>query len=399
MKPHVAIIDRVGYGKYRLPDGSPVLDPAVYDVTLITEAKLVGQPQQGECTRVFGFGIDDEEETRGVLRHLHAAHALQYLVCFPENLQIPVAASREELGISGATAAEMLPFRDKDAMKETARNSGIPVAEWRPIERNADARPLLDKHGKIVLKPRDGAGSAGIFVIDDEADLLALDADLRGYQAEQFIDAPMIHIDAVVADGKAVVAPTSRYLSTTLSHTTRQPLASVVIDEPVLLQRSRDFLERVIETFRVEDAVLHLEAFVTPEDIIFNEMARRAGGGGIVTLTQALTGFNLFESMVRMEVGLPLERSHPTVGAPGGGFVLFYAEAGTLESIDDSSIPDDWIVERKLSVPVGGFYQPVGRAGGSIVSYVFSASSEKQAIERAEAIQASVTLTVREGQE
>ena len=144
MKPHVAIIDRVGYGKYRLPDGSPVLDPAVYDVTLITEAKLVEQPQQGECTRVFGFGIDDEEETRGVLRHLHAAHPLQYLVCFPENLQIPVAASREELdklpGIGVARSQAIIANRPYKGKDELVQRKIVPQGVYDQIKDKIIAR-------------------------------------------------------------------------------------------------------------------------------------------------------------------------------------------------------------------------------------------------------------------
>lgn len=388
---HVVIIDRNGVDRFRLPDGSPAVSPDVHTVSLLTGPALVGQARRGECAQIFGYDIDDEAATAAVLRTLHGMRPIDRIVCFPENLQVLAAEAREEFGLPGMTRAQVVPFRDKPAMKRTAERAGLPVADWCAVDSAEQARPLLERYGKVVLKPRDGAGSAGVHVVESPAGLDSLTADLAHYQAEQFIDAPMIHVDAAVVNGAVEVARTSRYLATTLSHTAGRPLGSVISQDPDLNAAAGVLLDQVTKAFQVKDAVLHLEAFVTAGGLVFNEVACRAGGGGIVTLVQAATGYNLFEAMVRMALGEPPSRGYP-VTAPAGGFLLLYADAGVLEAVDDDAVPPEWIVERRTSVPIGGRHRPVGRAGGSVVSYVVRADGERQAVERLAFIEEHVRI-------
>lgn len=391
--PHVVIIDRAGFDRYRLPDGSPVVSPRDGRVSLLTGPPLVGQPRAGECARVLGYDIDDLPSTRAMLRTLHAMTPIDRLVCFPENLLILAAEERERLGLPGPRIGYILPFRDKWEMKTLASAAGIPVADWAAVERPEDVRPLLEKHGKVVVKPRGGTGSAGVYIVDGPERLAALPADLAGSQAEQFIDAPMIHIDAVVSGRAVAAARTSRYLDTTLAHVERQPLRSVISEDSALNARADALLAAAVDAFRVVDGVLHLEAFATADGLVFNEVACRPGGAGVVPLMQAVTGLNLYEAMVRQALDEKPTADYP-ITAGTGGWILLYADAGILAGIDDAAVPSDWIVERRSAVPIGGSFTPTGRAGGSVVSYVVRADSEAQAVARLEFIRDNVTVEV-----
>ena len=393
-RKHVVVVDRAGYDRYRMPDGAPVLDPAAYHVTLLAPPAVARQAATEECAENFAFTIDDVEMTKSVITMLHAQHPLHRVIAFPENLQLPVAEVRDRFGITGPSHAQVLPFRDKLTMKAVAAGHGLPVADCIPIEEAADVAPFLARHGRVFLKPRAGTGSAGVYTVNDQLDLDALAADrtvdLANYQAEQFIEAPMIHIDAVVHGGRPIVAVTSRYLDSTLVHLERSPLGSVAVSDPELLGRANELLAGVVDAFSVKDAVLHLEAFVA-EELIFNEVAGRPGGGGIVPTVQALTGYNLFEAMVRMSLGESPTSSYK-VDAECAGFVIMYGRPGVLASIEDGAIPTDWIVERKAAVRPGERFVDVGRAGGSFVTYVVRGRTEEQVAERIAIVRDTVRI-------
>ena len=394
------VVDRAGYDRYRLPGGAPVLDPSRHRVTLLAPPLVAGQARPGECAEVLAFDIDEAELTSSMITAVHHTHGVDRIVVFPENLLLPMAELRERLGIEGPRAAEILPFRDKPTMKETAQRAGIPVVDWIPVETGPGLAEFLGRHGEICLKPRDGAGSADITLVRSPAELAGffdrVGENLHAYQAERLVDAGMIHVDAIVLGGRTIVAVTSQYLSSTLSHVRGRPLSSVLVEEPNLLAASRSLLDDVIAGFAVRDAVLHLEAFVHDGNrLVFNEVACRAGGGGIVSLVQALTGYNLFEAMVRMAHG-----EDPSAGyeitAKTGGFALLYGGPGVLEAVDDEQIPPEWIVARKLAVRPGEFFTPVGRAGGSLVSYVVRGDSQEEVTQRLRAIEERVDIRFRD---
>ncbi len=395
----VVVVDRAGFDRYRLPDGTAALDPRACRVTLLTRPQVAAQAGPAECAEVFALDIDEEDLTAALITAVHEAHGVDRIVVFPENLLVPIAAVRERLGIAGPRVAEVQPFRDKPTMKRTAHRAGIPVVEWIAVESAEHLREFMARHGAIVAKPRDGAGSADVSVMHDEDDLRKFleNADVTAYQAERLVDdTGMIHVDAVVRDGEPMVSVTSQYLNSTLSHVSRRPLMSVVVEEPRLLAASTDLLADVIKAFEIRDAVLHLEAFA-PDDgrLVFNEVACRAGGGGIVSLVQALRGVNLFEAMVRMALGEKPTTNYEKT-ATAAGWVLLYGGPGVLEEVVDDEIPAEWIVERKTAVRPGEFFTPVGRAGGSLVSYVVRGAGREQVEKRLRAIADRVEIRYRD---
>ncbi|MFD0885261.1 acetyl-CoA carboxylase biotin carboxylase subunit family protein [Streptosporangium algeriense] len=397
---HVLIVDRAGYDRYRMPDGGPVVDPGSYDVTLITRPEVAGQPRRGECERVLAFDIDDERMTTDVATLVHGHAALDAIVVFPENLLLPVAELRDRLGVPGQGEEQVRPFRDKPSMKRVAERGGLRVVDWAAPDSADEARDFLARHGKIVLKPRDGAGSAGIHVVAsaDELDrVLATEGfEISRYQAERFVDLPMIHVDAVILDGQPLVSVTSHYLSSTLSHLNLLPLMSAAVEDPVLLARAEKLLADVVTAFSVKDAVLHLEAFDPEEpELVFNEVACRAGGGGVVPVVQSLTGYNLFEAMVRMALGEQPTSTYE-VTARCSGFLLLYGPAGVVEEVDDSAVPKDWIVERKTAVRPGEAHRPVGRAGGGLVSYVVRGENQAEVEHRLRTVADTVRIRYRD---
>ncbi|MCZ7678073.1 MAG: hypothetical protein M5U28_04580 [Sandaracinaceae bacterium] len=78
-----------------------------------------------------------------------------------EQLQLPMAAVREQLGIEGMWIETARRFRDKDRMKEVLRAAGVPVARSALARSHDDVRAFAREVGfPIVVKPRRGSARA-----------------------------------------------------------------------------------------------------------------------------------------------------------------------------------------------------------------------------------------------
>ncbi|WP_329576557.1 ATP-grasp domain-containing protein [Kitasatospora sp. NBC_01250] len=392
-RENVLLLDRVGYDRFRLPDGSPVLDPDRYRVTLLTRTPLVDQARPGECAEVLGVRLSHTSLRDALVRAAHQEIGLDHLLAFSEHLLLPGARLREHLGIPGPSTARLLPFRDKSAMKRTAARGGVPVCAWQPVERAADAADLLARHRRIVLKPRFGSGSAGIHLVDSPAALTALaDHDLREHQAEEHVDGEMLHVDVAVHQGRLLACVVFRYLTSTLSHVDNRPMLSVTVDDPQLVERATEFTRQVVDAFQVTDAVLHLEVFERPDGtLLFNEVAARNGGAGVVPVVQALTGVNLHESMVRLALG-----EHPTTDYPrthqAGGEFVWYSRPGRLAAIDDAAIPPHWLINRRTTAGPGDRLKASGFSGAGLVTYAVGGRDEAEVRARLDFIRTHTSI-------
>ncbi|MGH3831406.1 MAG: ATP-grasp domain-containing protein [Pseudonocardiaceae bacterium] len=389
-REHVLVLDRVGYDRYRTPDGGPVLDPARYRVTLVTRPDLVSQARPWECAEVLGVDLWNTALRDGLCEVLHRDVGFDRLLVFTEQLLLPGARLRERLGIPGPALAAVLPFRDKSVMKETAAASGLPVADWLAVNRADEARRLLDKHGRIVLKPRFGSGSTGIHVVNSPADLAALDdRELVDYAAEEYVDGEMLHIDAAVYHGELRTCVVSRYLTSTLSHVHGRPLISVTVGDQGLADAATEFTRRVVDVFSVHNSVLHLELFhLADGSFVFNEVAARNGGGGVVPAVRAITGVNLYEAMVRLALDERPTADYPRTH-PAAGWFLWYGRKGRLIAVDDEAVRQDWLIARRIEAEAGQQVTPSGFSGTGLVTYAVGGKDEAQVRKRLRFVEAN----------
>ncbi|MGH8958496.1 MAG: ATP-grasp domain-containing protein, partial [Acidimicrobiia bacterium] len=76
-----------------------------------------------------------------------------------EELQVPLAVVREQLGIPGIDVETARNFRDKDRMKSVMARNGLPCAQHRLVGSADDARRFISEIGlPVVAKPPAGSG-------------------------------------------------------------------------------------------------------------------------------------------------------------------------------------------------------------------------------------------------
>jgi len=212
-----------------------------------------------------------------------------------EQLQVPLAAARETLGIEGLSLEAARNFRDKARMKSVLRDAGVPCARHALAGSVADARSFAAEAGyPLVVKPPAGAGAKSTFRIDNAADLETL---LERYPPgpdhptlfEEFVSGTEHSFESVMIGGRPVWHSVSRYMPSPL-----EVLENAWIQWCVLLPRDisgpefdpiRNAGIAALEALGLETGLSHMEWFSLRDDrIAISEVGARPPGAQFTTL-------------------------------------------------------------------------------------------------------------------
>lgn len=238
-----------------------------------------------------------------------------------------VARLSEHFGAGGWSVELVSRFRDKPRMKELVSGAGLAVPGFLPLRRGQDAAQVIRAIGlPLVLKPRDGAASAGVRRIETagelETALAGIDPD--GYECEEFIDGDIFHVDGVRRDGGFHFVSASGYLGSCLRFSHGEPLGSVLLPDGEQRSRVVSFAAACLDALGLTDGAFHLELFGTQDrGLVFLEVGLRPGGAEVPFLHRELFGVDLFGEAFRATVGGPPHTPASEFRRPaGGGWVL-----------------------------------------------------------------------------
>lgn len=230
----------------------------------------------GECARQLGGPVD---RLLGIL----------------EQLQEPLAAVREELGIRGMAERTAAKFRDKSRMKDTLRANDIPCAGHALAQTAGQALEHADRMGyPLVIKPPAGAGGKNTFRVDRREDLESYLRTMPPRSGEpvlleEFITGKEHSFDSVSVGGRHVFHSISEYYPTPLE-VMQQPW----IQWCVLLPRSIDTPEfvdilrvgpRALDALGMVTGLTHMEWFRKSDgSVAISEVGARPPGAQFTTL-------------------------------------------------------------------------------------------------------------------
>ena len=200
------------------------------------------------------------------------------------------AEVREARGIPGLTPRQALLCRDKPTMKQFLRDAGIPCAATTGASSEAEVRDFIAAVGyPIILKPRDGAGAAGTFRIDDESSLTeALRSsgvlDGQSVALEEFVEGHEGFYDTITVGGRIEAAFISHYFPGVLeAMRTRwispQIISTNRVDAPTYEELHR-MGEKVVSALGLGTTATHMEWFFGPKGLKFSEIGARPPGVG-----------------------------------------------------------------------------------------------------------------------
>ncbi|MDH6114569.1 hypothetical protein P3T36_000969 [Kitasatospora sp. MAP12-15] len=281
------------------------IDHSAHDVTYVgTADRLATLPEDLRCTRIERPGTGDPAQE--VLAAVAGRPTPELVIALSEFDLIAGAQVRAALGVPGELEADILPSRDKVVMKAAVARAGLRVPSFLSLAEALSAQPgELPWKDETVLKPLDGAASEHVVVYPTLT--AALDAvrdsglpegtEQSGFEVEEFVTGPIIHVDGLLMDGELVAVQASRYVGTCLGFAEGTPLGSVQIEvTPELRQWTADCLAAV----GIRTSLFHLEGIETPAGPVFLEVGARFGGADVVDTFELATGLHLPSRFLQM---------------------------------------------------------------------------------------------------
>ena len=270
---------------------------------------------------------------------------------------------REHFRLPGMGDSLARNFRDKLAMRTTARNAGLLVPEFTGVFNYDDLRAFMASVAPPwLLKPRSEASSMGIKKVHQADELWPILDSLGDQQSffvmEQFVAGDVYHVDGLVNKGKVLFS---------MAHKYGQPPLSVYSGGGVFLTRSLDresqesqalveLNKQVLKAMGLVRGATHSEYIKSQADgrLYFLENAARVGGANIAECVDYASGLNLWREWARIEISNLRGENYKLPQAHSGyaGIIncLAHQEWPDLASYDDPEIV--WRMSKKYHAGV-----------------------------------------------
>jgi biotin carboxylase len=273
-----------------------------------------------------------------------------------------VSAIREHLRIPGMGLTTVRYFRDKLAMRASAKEEGVLVPEFVHVLNHDELREFMSRvPAPWLLKPRSQASGIGMKKIDQPEELWPLLDKLGDEQShfllEQFVPGSVFHVDSVVSEREVLFADAHAYGVPPLdvSHTGGVFTTRTLERESEDAKALQGVNEKLIESLGFLRGVTHAEFLRADADgkLYFIEIAARVGGAYISDVVEAASGINLWREWAKLEVGAgKMPYSLPPKRNDYAGVIVSLARQ---EEPDTSAYSDPEIVYRVKKYHHAGF--------------------------------------------
>ncbi|MFD5511672.1 ATP-grasp domain-containing protein [Streptomyces sp. NPDC127051] len=316
-----------------------------------------------------------------------------------EMAQVAVAETAERLGLPGNPPAAVRRIRTKDACREALAAAGFRQPAVRLCHGEADALAFLAATpGPWVVKPRDGADSAGVRKVTGPADLRAALDRLPDPEApflvEEFVQGEEFSVEGIFLGGAPRV----------LAVTAKEKLAPPYFVEighvlPAALpqdtrQEIEDTVRAALTALDLRFGLFHVELWLTAEGIVLGEVHARIGGGWIHRmLPHARAGLEPYGAVYDDALGRSVELPALTRAAATR---YFAPPAGRVTAVEGWAevAAHPAVLHAELRLAPGDTVSGFRSGGDRVGAVVVGADTPEEARELARALVDSVRITV-----
>jgi biotin carboxylase len=231
------------------------------------------------------------------------------LIAFAEPHVIAAALAQERHGLRGPSLHAAVISRNKALQRATFAAHGIAQPDHLHVGRIAEARDWMLERLPVVVKPLDRAGSEGVELVADAAavdEVVARRADEGQVLVEEAVDGPEYSWEALGRDGEVVfenltakeTTPPPRFVE--LAHRCGHRFA------PEAAARVAGLTGGVLRAIGMRTGLVHLEFKTAARGPVLMEIAVRTPGDYLPDAIGLTYGFDLYEAVVRLALGLPL---------------------------------------------------------------------------------------------
>jgi hypothetical protein len=297
------------------------------------------------------------------------------------------ARLRDLAGMPGQGFQAALRFRDKWLTKAIAQEAGIAVPRMVLVE---GVGTLPHRIGEIglpaVVKPRWMAAGIGVKVVRDFSSCSEIMQMLSGHvrpfelMVEEFIDAPLCHVDGLMLDGTVLTAVASEDIAA---------FGAALLDEDdsrtgALIAAAGKVVAALGSPPHVQ--AFHATFFLSGSTPVLCEISCRAGDLGVPVMVEAATGINLRRETLLGQLGLA-PSPVAAVRSTSSGYLAMPARAGKLVTAP-KSIPFDWTVSWQVTARAGAVYSEAGAAADIVMQATVAGSSRREVRSRLDEVAA-----------
>lgn len=229
------------------------------------------------------------------------------VLAFSEPHVLAAAMLADRLGLPGPSLYAAVTSRNKALQRGIFAGAGLPQPDFfiaGPHAPESDLVAWAMEHFPVVVKPVDGAGSAGVTHVSTRSHLCtALEGRAgRTILLERALSGQEYSWEGIVRDGKILFG------NVTLKETTGPPHFVEVLHRVACLDDgTADKLPAdVIAAIGMRTGIVHLEFIRTPDGPAIIEVAVRTPGDHIMDLVDLAYGFDPFEILVSLALAQPV---------------------------------------------------------------------------------------------
>jgi biotin carboxylase len=286
---------------------------AGFHVILATNDKNKDEPWPHEVIDEF-FHMPDLGKRPDIIHavaYLARTRQIDLMIALDDFDVDTVAHLREHFRLPGMGDTLARNFRDKLAMRTTARNAGLLVPEFTGVFNYEKLREFMARVSPPwLLKPRSEASSMGIKKIEQVDEIWPVLESLGDqgsfFLLEQFVPGDVYHVDGLVDGGEVLFS---------MAHKYGKPPLSVYAGGGVFMTRSLDreseeaqelvtLNKQVLKAMGLVRGATHSEYIQSHADgqMYFLENAARVGGANIAECVDYASGVNLWREWARLEI-------------------------------------------------------------------------------------------------
>ena len=250
----------------------------------------------------------------------------------------------EKLNLIGIGPDVAKRFTNKYEMRKYAEKAGVAVPKFIAVKTSQEIKEAKIEY-PVLIKPSDNASSRGIYLVDDEAELLSHFDETKGYSSEG-----VVLVESYIRGTEYVVESYTRNREITnliIGHSDYfdipkrfVPKGRVFRDASIanthIEKKVLEANNKLIKTYGLPFGTTHGEfIYNEPEDEVYLvEIAARGGGEFICgTLIPLASGIRANEMMVKHSLGIEYEVPQKHLGKASAYFSYMLPE-GVIISID-----------------------------------------------------------------
>lgn len=301
--------------------GLAALGARVFGVSDMPEDQLPEMARRSLSGYLQVPSMNDEPAVIEAVRRWVGSTEFERVEALAETLVLLAARIREALGAKGMRYEQVLPFRDKDRMKQAVAAAGIRVARHVRGRSPRELREAAEQIGfPVCIKPIAGAGSTDTYRVASMNELdtvLPRIGHVSECNVEEFIEGEEYTFDTISIDGSIEYFNIAWYrppplIGRSVEWISPQTVTLRDVDAPQFAS-GREMGRDVIRALGYETGFTHMEWFLKSNgEAVFGEIAARPPGAYSVHIMNFGSDIDTFtgwaEAVVHGTLTMPFER-------------------------------------------------------------------------------------------